>query len=246
MREPVATDDEQQQVVEQEIEEFESEEARQAYLRARRRRLIAAGLFCAVCVGVFCVTAYKTWRKTHPAGEDRRMAAQPLHIDPVGDPNAKIKIECILPSETGCHASIIKLLQDVAKRFPDKIYARFQSMGAMGGKAVTEKVGQMCAGVVINGNVHFELKDKKGHVREVNLVGTAPAHFSLQDVVDALTQVYTEVYGPPEKPLKPDWDLQPSSCAAHSPTQKASQKESSIATDLPPAENLPLKIDADR
>jgi len=246
MPEPVASDDEQAQVVEHELQEFESEEARQAFMRARRMRLIAAALFCAVCVGIFCVTAYRTWRKAHPLNESRNLDAKPLNIDPVGDPNAKIKIECILPPETDCHAGIIKLLQDVAGRFPDQIYVEFRSMGMMGDEAVREKVGEVCAGVLINGNVHFELKDDKGETRQIDLVGTAPTHFSLQDVMDALTQVYTQIYGPPEKPLKPDWPLAPSGGASASPAQESSQEESSIVSDLPPAGSVPLKIDAEQ
>ncbi|NOY83108.1 MAG: hypothetical protein GXP31_19080 [Kiritimatiellaeota bacterium] len=244
---PVGSDDAQLEVMQQEEqEEFLSEEARLDFLRARRRRIMFWSL---LGVALFAVAGHLTmyrlgWYGQRDKGDGGKGRSAPVKIDPVGNPSAKVKIECILPTGSGCHDPVVKLLQTAAKRRPDRIRVEFEAMEGMADRTIKLKVGEVCAGVLINGKREFDI-EKSGQRRRVRLVGAAPSHFSLYDLADALTQVYVREYGPVEG--EPLVDLPPK--AKHelerTPKETAEQAESKqpaekLKLDLPPALDLEL------
>jgi len=205
MTSPVSADDEQLEVLDLEDtpEDFVSEEARLDFERARRRRMILVAVFVLAVVGglgalIWGLFAAQSKGTESPKPDGKACAAK---LKPVGSPNAKIKIQCIAPTGSGCHDPIIQLLKEAAKHHKDQIRVEFSDMHNMGREVLKKTVGQVCAGVVINGKVSFKIHTG-GKERTVQLVGTAPANFSLQDLLDALTEVYEQTYGPlPEGPL---------------------------------------------
>ncbi len=244
---PVGSDDAQLEVMQQEEkEEFLSEEARQDFLRARRRRIIFWSLIGAMLLaGGGHLAMYRLgWygqREKQGVGSKHQ---EPVKIDPIGSPSAKVKIECVLPTGSGCHDPVVKLLKTAAKRRPERIRVVFEAMEGMADRTIKEKIGEVCAGVLINGKREFEI-EKEGRRRRVRLVGAAPAHFSLYDLADALTQVYVEIYGPVEG--EPLVDLPPKVKPAQDEKLQEADKlsepketEDALELDLPRALNVKL------
>ncbi len=195
----VGADDEQQELLEQEApaDDFLSDEARLDFERARRNRIIVLVVFLTLVLGGLAFLVWGLFAGSKPGGGPQRAGdACPKKLPPVGDPNAKIKIQCIAPTGSGCHDPIIQLLKQAAKRRKKQFYVTFSDMHRMGENMLKKTVGQVCAGVVINGKVTFTIQGKDGKKRKISLVGTAPANFSLRDLADVLTAVYVRTYGP--------------------------------------------------
>ena len=204
---PVGMDDEQLSVVEKETlgECFGSAEARFEYEKACRLRRVAKLVAGVVGLVVFGVGMYWLGRGGHsphpdsPSGHDGG-EHQALDAKPVGSPQAKVQVLAIVPQGSDCHSGIIKFLSDTAGNHPEKIRAEFTTMEQYGQDKLSAKVGSVCAAVLINGNSSFEVQCE-GTKRTVSLVGTEPTHYTIADVGEALTAVFTTEYGAPEKPL---------------------------------------------
>jgi len=73
-------------------------------------------------------------------------------------------------------------------------------MDQYGQQELQKKVGSVCAAVMINEKSKFKV-NYDGTEREVSLVGTEPTHFTLGDLGEALTAVFTQEYGDPGEPI---------------------------------------------
>ncbi len=198
-------DDQQWSVAEHEAsaECFASAEARFEYEKARRLRRVAVLLGGAVALVVFGIAMYRLGRGGSPSDHDAGHAAEApaaLGVDPVGSPDASVKILAIVPAGSDCHSGIIAFLKDVAGKQPDRIRAEFTTMEAYGNDNLTAVVGQVCAAVLINGSSEVTIQHD-GKDRRLSLVGTEPTHYTLADVGAAITAVYTVHYGAPAEPL---------------------------------------------
>lgn len=206
---PVGMDDRQLSVVEKEVlgEHFASAEARFEYEKARRLRRVAmvvGGLLALVAFGAFMyrlggggqVTGTPAGTAGHGTGADSKS----LDVKPVGSPQAKVQVLAIVPAGSDCHSGIIKFLAETAEKQTDKIRVEFTTMEAYGQDKLSQKVGSVCAAVLINGQSQFTVTCE-GKERSVSLVGTEPTHYSLVDVGEALTSVYVKEYGDPGKPI---------------------------------------------
>jgi len=246
---PVGSDDAQLEVMQQEEREaFESEEARLDFLRARRRRRLFWSVLAAVLLlgcGHIVIRKMGWYGHRDGSGSGGRGRSAPLKIDPIGDPKAKVRIECIVPSGSDCHDPVIKLLQGVAKKRPDRFRVDFEAMENMSDKTITAKVGEVCAGIVINGQRQFDI-ETPGGARHVKLIGTAPSHFSLYDLADALKQVYVQEYGPVEGGPLVDLPPQPKTACRRRGGGQQTKKEhdkkagTEVPLELPPSLNVRL------
>lgn len=204
---PVGIDDDQLQVMRSEANApvFATAAAREEYERARRlQRVVRMGLGL-LLLAAWSVVIYRLGGGSS-GGEDEHghegnnhENGKPLEVAPVGAPGAAVKITCIVPAGTECHAPIITFLSDTAKRQPDKMRVEFKDMNEVDEKKLTDEVGSYCAAVIINGKTFFDIKTDKG-VQHVSLVGTTPTHYSIRDVAAALEQTYAQVYGDTVKP----------------------------------------------
>ena len=202
---PGGMDDQQWSVAEHEAsaECFASAEARFEFEKARRLRRVGLLLGGAVALIVFGVFMYRLGRGGAASDHDAGHAAEApaaLGVDPIGSPDASVKVLAIVPAGSDCHSGIIAFLKDVATRQPDRIRAEFTTMEAYGSDNLTALIGQVCAAVLINGSSEVTIQhDGKDH--RLSLVGTEPTHYTLADVGAAITAVYTAHYGAPEEPL---------------------------------------------
>ncbi len=200
--------DDQLDIPESEISDisFASAEARYALLRARRMRLVLhiAGMVLVLAAAVAFLLVVRSARQSGSdivatlKGESK--TPQPLGIDPVGSPDAKVQVVAVLPSGSDCHSGVAKFLSDVATTHPDEFYIVYKSLEEFSQTELSNKVGQVCAAILINDAATFTL-DKDGTPTSVTLVGNEPTNYKMSDVGDALTQVYTKEYGAPTEPL---------------------------------------------
>lgn len=185
---------------------FASAEARYALLRARRMRLVLhiAGMVLALAAALTFLLVARSARKSGGdivatlKGEHK--PPQSLGIDPVGSPDAKVQVVAVLPAGSDCHSGVAKFLSDVATAHPDEFYIVYKGLEEFSQTELSNKVGQVCAAILINDTATFTL-DKDGRPTSVTLVGNEPTNYKMSDVGDALTQVYTKEYGPPTEPL---------------------------------------------
>jgi hypothetical protein len=203
-------DDRQLSVVEREAlgECFDSAEARYEYEKALRLRRVLKSVGAVVGLVAFGVFMY--W-----LGGGRRLQADSggasptddghghqgkQDVQPVGSPEAKVKVLAILPVGSDCHSNIVKFLTETATKRQDQIRVEFTTMDAFGTKKLEQQVGASCAVVMINGTAAFEVVSK-GEKRQISLVGTEPTHYSVADVGEALTSVFIKEYGDPGEPI---------------------------------------------
>jgi hypothetical protein len=201
-------DDSQLSVVEREAlgECFGSAEARYEYEKALRLRRVLKWVGSVLGLVAFGVLMYwlggggRLRADKGGAGDDGHGRKGPLDAQPVGSPDAKVKVVAVLPVGSDCHNGIVKFLSQTAMKRQDQIRVEFTSMDAYGSKNLEQKVGAMCAAVMINGSATFEVTCG-GEKREISLVGTEPTHYSLADVGEALTSVFVTEYGDPGEPI---------------------------------------------
>ena len=202
---PIGIDDDQLEVIRREAQAaaFHSEEARLDFERARRRRVVLCALGVCVLAGW---SGLMVWvgRGTRPgAGKDvehPEHGGAKLDIAPLGSPAAKLKVLCVLPGDTECHSAVVKLFTGAVEKRKQEIRVDFKDMNDFSEDELASQVGEFCAAIVINGKTTFEVQ-KGGKTKRIHLVGTVPTHYSLDDVVGALTSEYAAVYGDPGEAL---------------------------------------------
>lgn len=208
---PVGMDDRQLSVVEEEAlgERFESAEARYEYEKALRLRRVLTGVGALVALVAFGFAMY--WlgggaRKSaggapgSDADHGHGGSKAGIPSEPVGSPDAKVKVLAILPAGSGCHSNIVRFLTETATQRTDQIRVDFTTMDSYGVQKLQQDVGSSCAAIRVNGKSDFELtRDGKPH--KVSLVGTEPTHYSLRDVGEALTAAFVQEYGDPGVPI---------------------------------------------
>jgi hypothetical protein len=235
-------DDQQVELMRREAagETFVSAEARYEFEKARRLRLVVRVTAAALAVLVFGGFMY--WLGGGGRGGARGGGADdghshgdghshsPIEIEPVGSPVAGVKVICILPEDTGCHASIIEFLTEAAESDPARIRAEFKGMADFSEEAMAASVGEICAAVLINDQARFRVAQSGGAYRDISLVGTVPTHYSIGDVATALTHVFMAAYPDAEKPA-----FAPSEAEMCSPPVPLAEPED----ELEPVEGLP-------
>lgn len=242
---PIGIDDDQLEVMRREAQAaaFSSEEARQDFERARRRRVVLFVLGGCLLVGwsVFMVWLGRGTGGTKEEGDGHGHGGEKVSIEPVGSPNAKVKVLCVLPDGSGCHTAVVKLFTAAAQKHPREIRIDFSSMEEVGEEELTSRVGEYCAAVAINDKTSFEVQ-KDGKKRRINLIGTVPSHYSLSDVMDALTHEYVAVYGDPGEPLLGDEEV--AACSDQPPEpespNRAEEDEDEEEIELPLSGQLKL------
>jgi hypothetical protein len=200
----VGMDDDQMAVVRREADgaRFRSEAARWEYERACRQRLVARLLLALAILAGWGYGMYWLGRRAHApgGGGGEGGGGRDAHIEPVGLPSAKVKVQCILPGGSDCHAAIVRFLADTAGKHPERIRVEFDAMEGYSEQELKAKVGAFCAGVLINGKTGFDLELDGKSVR-VSLIGTVPSHYSLYEVGEALQAAYVREYGPADAPI---------------------------------------------
>ena len=204
---PVGIDDQQLEVVERELSghSFATAEARWAYERARRIRVVLKVALAVLFLGVFGWGMYrlgggggnadKNANGAHPTDPSKL-----VQIDPVGSPQAELKIVAILPSGSDCHSDIVTFLTKTAEDRPEKVRVEFKNMESFSNEELTETVGSVCAAVMVNNKSEFEVTFEN-KPRHVSLVGTVPTHYTLGDLGLVITEQYKKLYGDPGEPI---------------------------------------------
>jgi hypothetical protein len=186
---------------------FASAEARFELLRARRFRLVLhivgmVVVLLAALIFSLVVRARRTDGSTVASsllGVSNHTPAK-LNIAPVGAEDAKVQVLAILPAGSDCHSGVAKFLSDTATAHPDEIHVSFVSMEEFSNDKLKDKIGQVCAAILINDKATFEIM-KHGKLANVSLIGSEPTNYKMSDVGEALTQVYTKEYGAPAEPI---------------------------------------------
>lgn len=207
---PIGMDDSQLSVVEKEAlgECFASAEARFEYEKARRVRrvaLLVGSVVVLIGFGVFMYWLGGGRRFTSGGGDAKAVTSgdgkhKPLDAKPVGSPEAKVQVIAIMPEGSDCHSGVAKFLADTATKHLDKIRVEYTTMREYGEKKLENQVGSVCAAILINGKSSFGVTCE-GKTRTVSLVGTEPTHYSMNDVGEALSHVFTQEYGDPGEPI---------------------------------------------
>lgn len=204
---PVGIDDQQLEVIERELEghSFATAEARWAYERARRVRIVVRGVAALVFLAVFGWGMYRLGGggKEAPAadaGHTHGGGEQAVKIDPIGSPDAKLKITAILPAGSDCHSEIVDFLSKTAQGRPDTIRVEINNMEQYSDEQLTNTVGSVCAAILVNERAEFDV-NFEGRPKHVSLVGTVPTHYTLGDLGLVITAEYKRIYGDPGEPI---------------------------------------------
>ncbi len=202
---PAGMDDPHSSLLERDFpgESFGSAEARYEYEKAVRLRRVLKWTGAALALVVFGMVMYRLGGGRFGAAsgsETGQPARGKLDVQPVGSPDAKVRVMAVLPAGSDCHNSVVKFLTEIATKRQDKIRVEFASMETYGTGKLEQQIGTSCAAIMINGMATFEV-ESCGQKRTISLVGTEPTHYSLADVGEALTSVYMHVYGDPGEPL---------------------------------------------
>ncbi len=207
--EPVGMDSEQQRVVEIEAlgVRFETAEARYAYEKARRLRLViryAGGLLLLLAFGyaMFLLgggggTEREACEGETQSGEHKHDGKKPgsIDIDPVGSASAAVQVNAILPEGSDCHDTVVKFLTEIGKAYPRKLRAEFSGMESLSEEELSDKVGEVCAAILVNGKTKFKFRTPDGKEVAISLVGTVPTHYSLGDLGYVINQAFSQEYG---------------------------------------------------
>ena len=201
---PIGIDDDQLEVMRREAEalSLHSEEARRDLESARRRRVVVLvlGGCLLVCWSFFMVWLGRGTRPESDPVEEQDLESGTVNIEPAGSPEAKPQVLCVLPGGSDCHSAVVKLLTAAANKHHAEIRVEFKDMHAIGEEELTKRIGSYCAAIAINDKTSFEVRDGEKRLG-IHLIGTAPTHYSLVDVMRALTHEYTALYGDPGEPL---------------------------------------------
>jgi hypothetical protein len=186
---------------------FASAEARFELLRARRFRLVLhiIGMVLVVLAALVFSLVIRARRTDGGSVASSLLGGGPhppasLNIDPVGSEDAKVQVVAVLPAGSDCHSGVAKFLSDTATAHPDEIHVSFVSMEEFSNDKLKNKIGQVCAAILINDKATFEIM-KHGKLASVSLIGSEPTNYKMSDVGEALTQVYTKEYGAPAEPI---------------------------------------------
>jgi len=225
-------------VLRREAEEpvFRSVAAREEFERARRLRLVKRVALGAILLIAWSLVMFRLGRgrETHEHVEVADAKGHVVKLDPLGPPSAKVKVECVIPADSDCHTPVIQFLTQTSEKWPDHIRVEFRSMSNFSEDELTEKLGSVCAGVLINGTTDFELNED-GLKRHASLIGTIPTHFMLWDLGEALAQVYVKQYGDPGEPI---YELPDSA------KEEAKRRKASPQAEPPETQELDFKLPA--
>jgi len=201
---PVGQDQPQTEIADDEALgiSFATAEGYYEYLKAKRLRMViryAGGLILLAGFGY----AMFVLGGGGKVGEDRRsdgtrgdeMSPNVAKIDPAGLPSAKVKVMAILPEGSDCHSSIATYLTKIATDNPAVVRVDFKTMGSFSDKELADKVGQVCAAILVNDKTEFTHQDGEGPVSSISLVGTVPTHYTLDDLGHAINQTFHLEYG---------------------------------------------------
>ncbi|MBT3379501.1 MAG: hypothetical protein HN742_42720 [Lentisphaerae bacterium] len=234
---PVGVDDDQLKVMRREanMPEFRSETAREDYERARRLRVVMK--IIGVIVALLVWSGFMYWigggRGGKPGGPSAVAHSghdhddhKKIEIDPVGSPQAKVRIECVLPEGTDCHDPIIKFLQETAAKRPAEIRVEFKGMSDYDEADLTNKAGSFCAAVLVNDRPDHEIVSE-GKRRVVNLVGTIPTHYSLWDLGETIRHIHEQAYGKAEDAIfeLPEGEERKPANVPETPVEEVPKKE---------------------
>ena len=176
---------------------FSSAPAREEFRRARRLKLVRNTAFVLIVMaGWACVIL----RVGSGSSSSLPLHSGSLNTPPVGSPDAKVKVRCIIPGTANCHQSLTQFLIRIARAAPGRFYIEFEDMDAYAEDELKSTIGVYCAAIVVNGETSFDFVLNGNH-RVIKLIGTVPTHYTFEQVGEVMTYAYTEQYGPPEAPL---------------------------------------------
>ena len=104
---------------------------------------------------------------------------------PVGNPEAKVRVDLIIPSHTACQLETAEFLMFFARTYPDIIYVVYSDMFAddENGELVQQEA---CSCVFINGEDTFQLEKPDGQTDRVLLSGPSGGEYTLEELVEIL------------------------------------------------------------
>lgn len=82
----------------------------------------------------------------------------------LGQAEAPIAVDAVLPVNNGCQDALGLYLADVAARYPQVFRVRIFDMRAVEGRAVMAAYGIKCAAVLVEGTTRFDLGGAEGKV----------------------------------------------------------------------------------
>jgi hypothetical protein len=77
----------------------------------------------------------------------------------LGAADAKVRVLAFLPIDSG-HQQLMALLKELVKQYPGKLYVKYLDPRTPEGMQTMQRVDKMGTGLLINGEMAVELKDK--------------------------------------------------------------------------------------
>jgi len=100
-------------------------------------------------------------KSTLPAEQSRPPEPPPqpaVNIDPMGSPDAKVKLKAFVQPSNSCHGSTIAILKKVARALPNRIHLEFVDTASEEGSRKSEEANLNCsAALMVNGKSEFEI-----------------------------------------------------------------------------------------
>ena len=133
----------------------------------------------------------------------------------LGDKSAKVVVLWTYPSGCGHCAEAYQLLVALTEAYQGKVRATFANSESEEAKPLGKEGGFSGAGLAINGKTKLKIKES-GKVREVTFTGLVGSEWTKQDLILAVHEEVSKVYGPMPMPeVKPPGEEPPDAEPGH-------------------------------
>lgn len=127
--------------------------------RGRLGRWVGVGGAFVVCLLASCRPSVQSSESADPPPPLETYCDRPL-----GNPDAAIAVQTMLPVGTGCQDTVGLYLAGLAETHPDVFRVQIHDMKSETGRAVMRSNGIRCAAVLVDGSTRFDLGTEHGKV----------------------------------------------------------------------------------
>ncbi len=120
--------------------------------------------------------------------------ASPSVGQQMGSPDAKVKIEAVIPP-SDCQMPTLRMLEEIGKADPKRVRVEIYPMGSPAAQKVASKYNKFCAAVFINGRTDFVLTSAEGGKRQVICEKSPGMSYQPADLVEIVHRELQRAYG---------------------------------------------------
>jgi hypothetical protein len=173
---------------------------------ARRLRVILGAVCAIVLLGLasYYINPIPAAHLGHEHGEvPEQQATAPTRpgLEELGDPNAKVKVEGLVPVSQ-CFDPALEVVRKLAEEHPHDVSVKLYAMEGDQARDVRKKYNQPCAGFFINGSLTYKIKEPDGTERELYFDKSPGDAYTAEDLDAALRDAIAKAKSAPKPAAK--------------------------------------------